>query len=78
MGDFGSTLGHVFVEAAQPAGVEGWQGETHLLAVIAGVRVVACRGDAVGETVRLAPETVADGLACEACRRLWARVRRLV
>ena len=68
----------MFVEAAQPADVRGWQGDTHLLAVVAGVRVLACRGDAVGATVRLAPETVADGLACDACRRLWSRVRRLV
>ena len=72
------TLDGVLVDVVQPAGSPTWRGETHLLAHIAGAAVLACTGDAAGTSVKLVPETVEDGLACEACRRLWARVHRLL
>lgn len=64
----------MFVAVAQPAGVEGWRGQTHLVACIADLEVLACSGAAAGESVRLVRDAVVDGLACGACRRVWERV----
>ncbi len=49
---------------------------THLVSRIADRDVLACTGAAAGEPLRLAVETVEEGLVCEPCRRLWAEVRR--
>jgi hypothetical protein len=65
----------VFVAVAQPAGLERWEGRTHLVAVIAAGPVLACSGVTVGEVVQLTADTVHAGLACGRCRRLWDRVQ---
>lgn len=64
----------MFVPVAQPAGLETWQGRTHLIATIAGREVLACTGERSGEALRLAEDMVDAGLACEDCRRLWSRI----
>ena len=65
----------MFVTVAQPADLERWQGRTHLVATIAGRDVLACTGERAGDGLRLAEDTVAAGLACDDCRRLWSRVQ---